>query len=150
MRSSARNPAATTPHLDGRVAVADVGGDALHVGDIVQRQLGHELVHLEQQRERLADAAGRAEDRHLLGLDDRHGARAAAAGAQHRRREAAARDAGGTAGGHCVIGGGAGAGGAVGPADGSVLVARPPARVLSAAPGHPPLQDPRTTPASPR
>ncbi len=74
-------------HLDGGVAVAQVGGDALDVGDIVKAQLGDQLVHLEQQGQRLADAARRAEHRHLLRLDDGHGAGAAGVGTDDGGRE---------------------------------------------------------------
>eukprot|EP00955_Chlamydomonas_euryale_P071551 361100-Chlamydomonas_euryale.AAC.30 len=70
--------------LDGRVAVADVGSNASDVSDIVQSQVGDQLVHLEQQAQRLADAAGRAQQRHLAGLH-RHRAAAASRGRAHSR-----------------------------------------------------------------
>lgn len=87
--------------------MAEVRRDALDVGDIVQRELRDELVHLEQQRERLADAAGRAEHRDLLRLDDRHraprGVAAAGADGGRRRGDAAASHAGRVAGGDCCV-----------------------------------------------
>ena len=79
-------PPHNTAHLDGRVAVAQIGRDALDVADVVQRQLRHALVHLEQQRERLADAAGSAQHRDALALDHGQRARGAAGRALDRRR----------------------------------------------------------------
>lgn len=61
-------------HFDGRADVRQVGGDARGVGDIVQRQLADERRALEQQRERLADAARGAEHRDL-GLRGAHAGR---------------------------------------------------------------------------
>merc|ERR1711965_700064 len=49
----------------GRVAVAQVRGDARRVHDVVERESAHERVRLEEERERLADAARGAE--HLRG-----------------------------------------------------------------------------------
>ena len=44
-------------HRRGRVAVAQVRGDARRVHDVVEREAAHERVRLEEERERLADAA---------------------------------------------------------------------------------------------
>ena len=52
-------------HRRGRVAVAQVRGDARRVHDVVEREAAHERVRLEEERERLADAARGAE--HLRG-----------------------------------------------------------------------------------
>ena len=50
---------ATGPsHLHGGVAMAQICCHARNVRDIIERELAHELVHLQQQRQRLADAAG--------------------------------------------------------------------------------------------
>jgi hypothetical protein len=48
-------------HAHGRADVGQVGGDAGGVGNVVQQELADERRRLEQQRERLADAAGGAE-----------------------------------------------------------------------------------------
>lgn len=69
-------PSSACTNLDGRVAVAQIRCHANNIGDIIQRQLGHELVHLEQQRQGLADASSGTQQCHLAGLDG-HGPAAA-------------------------------------------------------------------------
>jgi hypothetical protein len=76
-RLGRKRAARAATRLRGRVAVRQVGGDARRVGDIVQRQLAHQRVHLQQQRQRLADAAGSAQHHHLRprGARERSGIR---------------------------------------------------------------------------
>jgi hypothetical protein len=52
-------------HFDGRAHVREVSCDAGGVGDVVQAQLADHAAGLEQQRERLADAACGAEHGNL-------------------------------------------------------------------------------------
>jgi hypothetical protein len=70
--------------------VGDVGGDTGCAGDIVEREGGDERVELHEERQRLPDAAGRAEDSHLALRLPRGGGVAAAAGelggGSHQRR----------------------------------------------------------------
>ena len=54
--------------LGDAVDVAQICGHALRVLDIVEGQLRDVLLRFHQQRQRLADTAGRTEDRHLLKL----------------------------------------------------------------------------------
>ena len=49
-------------YFDRGVAVAQICCDAWHVGDIVQGEIRHELVHLQKQRQGLTDATRRAQD----------------------------------------------------------------------------------------
>jgi hypothetical protein len=71
--------------------VGDVGRDSRGAGDIVERERGDERVQLHEERQRLADTAGRAEDGHLpLRLPGGRGVAAAATeepgGGSHHRR----------------------------------------------------------------
>ena len=83
--------------------MAEVGGDAGGALDVVEGQLRAELVHLQEHGERLPDASGGPEDRHLLALDHGLAARgvdgAVADGDGH---EAAAAGAKALRGGGCA------------------------------------------------
>ena len=48
--------------LRGRIDVAEISSDTLGVDNVVAVDLGHQRVELEQQRERLANTTGGAED----------------------------------------------------------------------------------------
>lgn len=56
-------------HGVGGVAVAEIGRHAGNVPDVVQCEIGNPRVHLQQERQRLSDAATCTEDGHLPRLD---------------------------------------------------------------------------------
>ena len=55
--TAAREEEEEGTHLGRGVAVVDVGGDTGGEADVVQRQVRHERVELEEERQRLADTA---------------------------------------------------------------------------------------------
>ena len=59
--SLAEKPHFWMGYFDRGVAVAQICCDAWHVGDIVQGEIRHELVHLQKQRQGLTDATRRAQ-----------------------------------------------------------------------------------------
>mmetsp|Transcript_15307 Transcript_15307/g.33140 ORF Transcript_15307/g.33140 Transcript_15307/m.33140 type:complete len:218 (-) Transcript_15307:241-894(-) len=79
-------------YLDRGVAVAEISSNASHIGNIIQAQLGHELIHLQQQRQGLADATSSTQQCHLASLHGDSPAAALAPGNSpwarpHRRSE---------------------------------------------------------------
>lgn len=74
------------PYFDRGVAVTEVLRHACGIGDVVERELRHELVHFQQQCQRLTDPARRTQDGNFGALDAERGSGTRRSRGQWRRR----------------------------------------------------------------